>query len=496
MVKKVSYETLFFAICFIMLFLFFAYVHPLIPYDGDDWANLSMMRVAYPRWGIWNPIKILPETAMPLIGYISAYLFNPIVNDYITSITLCASIFFSALITLYLYFFYRFLKSIYELPNNVGIFITLLFLLINFLIFKSDKFNNMYMFYSVNLTCYFHYVLPALLNSILVLYLLKFKNLLKEKGILKNSLIIIGIYLSIFSNVFHSIMLITYIFIELLFGFINDKNIRSIKINELKIYIKENADWVLIITIWLLSLFFEANGGRATQIGHSIFELPKWQTLMALGTLLKQASKGFIAILIVGVLIALVIYIKTKNKTADDDIYETMTLKSLLCLLITVVYVVLISAKASPGYIAVTHVAFSFLFYLFILLFNAIAYIFKKYPKAVIVLPLVCFIIAIQTLNTDKHFRESNMRNIAPYKCVLIDNYLIEQVVEADKNGKKEMVLIVPKGDNRDNWPHPKYMGGNISRTLYAHGVISQDMKITIKPDENINKKFHLGYFK
>lgn len=61
---------------------------------------------------------------------------------------------------------------------------------------------------------------------------------------------------------------------------------------------------------------------------------------------------------------------------------------------------------------------------------------------------------------------------------------------------KKEMVLIVPKGDNRDNWPHPKYMGGNISRTLYAHGVISQDMKITIKPDENINKKFHLGYFK
>lgn len=44
MVKKVSYETLFFAICFIMLFLFFAYVHPLIPYDGDDWANLSMMR--------------------------------------------------------------------------------------------------------------------------------------------------------------------------------------------------------------------------------------------------------------------------------------------------------------------------------------------------------------------------------------------------------------------------------------------------------------------
>lgn len=496
MVKKVNYEIVFFSVCFIMMFIFFAFIHPLVPYDGDDWMNLSMMRGAYPKWGIWNPIKILPETVMPLFGYISAYFFNPIVNDYITSITLCASLFFSAVITVYFYFFYRFLKSIYELSCSEGLFITLLFALGHFLIFKSNKFNNTYMFYSANLTCYFHYILPALSNSILVLYLLRFKSLLKDKSILKNSLIVLGIYLSIFSNVFHSIILITYIFIELLFGFINDKNIRATNINELKIYIKENAAWVLIIAAWLLSLLFEANGGRATQIGHSIFELPIWKTLVALGSLLKQASKEFIVILITGVFGALAIYIKTKNKTANDDIYKTITLKSLLCLFIAFVYIVLISAKAAPDYIATTHVAFSFLFFLFIILFIAIAYAFKKYPKAVIVLPLICFIVVIQTLNTDKHFKESNMRNIAPYKCVTVDNYLIKQIVEADKSGKKEMVLIVPKGDNRDNWPHPKYMGGNISRTLYAHGVISQDMKITIKPDENINKKFHLGYFK
>ena len=88
------------------------------------------------------------------------------------------------------------------------------------------------------------------------------------------------------------------------------------------------------------------------------------------------------------------------------------------------------------------------------------------------------------------------MRNIAPYKCVNVDNDLINQIVTADKNGKTEMQLVVPKGDNRDNWPHPKYMGGNISRTLYSHGIISKNIKITVKPDENMNRNYHLGYFK
>lgn len=99
-------------------------------------------------------------------------------------------------------------------------------------------------------------------------------------------------------------------------------------------------------------------------------------------------------------------------------------------------------------------------------------------------------------MNSDKHFRESNIRNIAPYKCVQIDNFLIDQIVKADKEGKEKMELIVPKTDYKYNWPHPTYMGANISRTLYAHGIISKNIKITIKPDANINKKYNLGYFK
>lgn len=56
------------------------------------------------------------------------------------------------------------------------------------------------------------------------------------------------------------------------------------------------------------------------------------------------------------------------------------------------------------------------------------------------------------------------------------------------------MVLVVPKGNRYDNWPHPGYMDPNISRTLFIHGIISQMMDISIKPDERMNIKYKLDY--
>ena len=62
--------------------------------------------------------------------------------------------------------------------------------------------------------------------------------------------------------------------------------------------------------------------------------------------------------------------------------------------------------------------------------------------------------------------------------------------------GMEEMILVVPKGDDRDNWLHPIYMGNNFSKTLFMHGIITQGMKITVKPDVNVNLKYHLNYLK
>lgn len=493
-IKNSKLNVLFFSICFLFFFIFFAMVYPLVPYDGDDWAFLSFTRPAYPIWGSWNPIKILPETLMPFCGYLSAYIFNPVIGDYITSITISSALIVSLFITIYFYCFYKLISFNCQLSNFNSLSLTSILIFLHFIIFKSNQFDNIYMFYSGNLICYFHYLIPAILNSILVLFFLRFKNFLEDVKIFKNALLLFLIYLSIFSNIFHSIILVTCISTELLFMFFKNINSNSVTIKNLKTYLIKNISWVFIVSLWFISLLFEANGGRAHLIGYSTLDLPIHETLTFLNNLFKQISKHFFIIAIVSVLSAFITYKINKTKIEIDYFYKNTTIKCLLSFIITLIYIILVSAKANPSYINRADVSFSFLFYLFIIIFISLTYIFQKYYKAIIFLPIFCFIIATIAFNTDKHFRESNSRNIPSSKCIIIDNLFIQQIVNADSEGKNKIELDVPKGDNIDNWPHPYSMGSSISKTLYVHGLISRNMIITVKPNENINKSYNLGY--
>lgn len=494
MVKKYI-ELVFFAASLVGFYIFFSYVHPLIPYDFDDWRYLSYFRQAWPIWGSWNPTRILPETIMPLCGYLAAYVFRPLLGDYITSITVCSALIISAMIVVYLYSFYQLINKKFKMPFVGNLLITLIFLLVHFLIFASNVYNNTHLFFANDLTCYYFYVLPWLINAVLVLYLLKFDNFLVEVDIKKNGVLLLAFYLAIFSNIFHSVILIALIFVQLIIYYLKESNGNFCIYESTKSFVLKYLSWFVVILIWLISLFFEANGGRSNHIGYSLFALPIKDTLFYLGKLLKQSSRIFSVMLFVVFCSSGAIYWKNKVKCVTEDIFRDIVIKCFNCFLLVLLYVILISAKVGGTYIGSTKIAVSFLFYMLLLLLFSVAYIFHKYPRMISLLPSVCFILTVSTLSSNTHFRESYYGSIAPYKCILIDKDLINQIVEADKRGKTKMVLVVPKGDNkRANWPHPLYMGKEISKTLYAHGIISQNIEIAIKPDVNMNLKYRLGY--
>lgn len=150
-------------------------------------------------------------------------------------------------------------------------------------------------------------------------------------------------------------------------------------------------------------------------------------------------------------------------------------------------------AKASPGYIGRSDTCFGILFYVLLIAFVSLAYIWKNHPRLSYGAYMALFFALCMSMNNFKNYRESTMGNNAPKDCVAVDNFIIEQVVSAVNRGEKEMVLIVPKGDNRDNWPHPKYMGAAVSRTLYTHGIINRQITIKIKPDVSVNKKYNIS---
>ena len=68
----------------------------------------------------------------------------------------------------------------------------------------------------------------------------------------------------------------------------------------------------------------------------------------------------------------------------------------------------------------------------------------------------------------------------------------MSQIISADQAGANEMTLYVPKAASKNNWPHAMFMGARISQTMYRHGLIQRQIKITVQPDINMNKKYNL----
>ena len=478
---------------FLVMYLFFTTGNMLVPYDGDDWSNLSSMRNAIPMPNGWNPIKILPETLFPITGFFAAYVVNPILGDYIQSISIASACVLSFIIAVYVLLFRRWLIQVWNVSSETSYAFSFLFLLFHFLVFKGKAGANPFLLGSINLTCIFHYLIPALWNACLVLYFWQYRitGALRFSGDLrKRSFLYIAIYLAIFSNILSSIILSSYVGACLAKKFIQQR-IRTKQ--AFFVYLNENRFFVIILVVWLISLFLEANGGRSRAIGASIAHLPLYETGMVFIGVFKHINKYFAGTFIF-VIAAVGIYCyKSKNLLQKKVLRNEMSIL-LFALLGTGAYLLLVCAKAGAGYVGRSDVIICLFFWILLSMFSGGAYIAAGWNRMTLLLPFLLLFFTVQAIysSRDTYYAEITMGRIDPAICCQIDKDLINQIITAEQEGKTEMILVVPKGDNRDNWPHPMYMGGNISKTLHRHGIIRYPISIKIQPDTSMNAKYHI----
>ncbi len=478
----------FFGCIFFALLAFFTEAHMLVPYDGDDWANLSGFRAAVPKVGAWNPIKILPEDSFPIIGYVAAYFIMPFTKDYIFSIALASAILVSGIICCYVFLFSKILERKFHLKSYEIYALTFAFFLLHFLIFRSSETGSQYLFGSANLTCFYHYNIPGLLSLCLVEYFLAYglpKRLPLEKGMGYCALLIFVIYLAIFSNVLENMSLAAFLFVYVLFTYKG----KLFKPSNWKSICMENSFLLAIMVVWLISLGFEMTGGRAHSIGASFLQLPLKRTIMAAWSTLKGTNKIFLLLLASSLGFSAFCWLRGKWNEETEKLGRIVGLL-LLSSVFSFIYLVLVCAKASAGYIASAHVMLGACGLLIMAAVCTAALFLKKYPKAFLLAPILLLVIAVDVMKGG--YAESTMGRVLPSACYLVDHDLVNQVVQADKAHQKKMVLHVPKGDNRDNWPHPMYMGKSFSRTLCHHGIITAPIEITIQPDVSMNEKYNL----
>jgi len=477
-------KSFFFLFIFISVAVFFTVIHPVTIISGDDWGNLSFGRPAYPQWHGFNPIKVVPEVSFPLFGNIASSIVMPIGFNFLESIAYLTAILISVLIVVFLHQLYMVFRENVSYSPYVSFVLVSFYYLCMFGMFRKLNNNNSpYMLWEQNLTCYYHYIVPALINGAFSLYLIR-----KGKSLaftllnnqVKTGVLVLIAYLCIFSNIFASI------FLAVLCGVVLILNLLNTRFN-FKASIKTYPLHAFTLALWAVSAIFEMNGGRADRMAKNHLDISG--TINSLTSLLKLTQLSFFIVLVIGVAIGAIYFIRKTNDIQQSKgryIYWVSAFSGF----ITLIGLILICAKASPGYATRPAAMWGLFMYLIVASGVGLGYMLTRFRWINYIVPIVVLCLVNKTTDQGHSLRESHNGNVSFAIANAIGQNIINQVVEAVNANERSMTLYVPKGDNKDNWPFPITRGKAISETLKSNGIINRNIEIKINPDRELNKKF------
>jgi hypothetical protein len=477
---------------FFFLALFFVKLHPMIIFDTDDWLYIYYQRRALPLWGNWNPARVFPEVLMSFFSLVGTSLFYPGIGSYIDALTLTHGLVVSAFILTYVLEFVLLIRERFHAGTERSIVIGCLFLLFHFLIFRKFYSDNGHLFFSSNVTCYYYYLLPNVFNCTLVMHFMR-KDVVKEwwkpTDLIRKGITVLMVYFAIFSNLFSSVILTAYVGTMLLWELVSKCRAHSFK---LITYIRENSVRLIVVLAWLISQIFEMNGGRADSVGggsllSGIVSAAKflWQWIYKI-----NYAFAFFA-LAVFVLYVIAVVQNRKNKTEQTYLPEIS--KLFLALALTAMYLILLCAKVSSGYIQRYDEFLAFAFWGLLILGICMNYVLEQYKNLMMLVPLLIVILVCETNTSGNTFKDVNFAGLPHEVCAAIDEDIVNQFMEADRSGATEFTLYVPDFGSSDNWPIATYAGERFSEALYKHGVISKYIYVTeVVPSTEKNEQFHL----
>ena len=481
---------------FAFMLIWFTHVHPFVLLTGDDWLYIAKPRAAIPWISAWNPSRILPEILMPACGNIAVFVLYPIVKDYVFSFTLVFAITASLFVALYIYAFYRFIRCKIQTTNAVSGLVAVAFFLTHFLVMRSSVAGNKYLFGNTSPTNLYYYIIPTLLNGTLVFYFEMIEA--EDRSIaldcsVRTGLMLIVLFLAIFSNMYSSVVLAVYAGVKLLCIVL--KRIANGSKLSRHLY-KGTARYLIVLGMWLVSIVMEFFGGRSRAIRgqNGSFRLAK--TAMAFIQTATAVKKSFVLASVL-LLLAIVILLRIRRKKCADNVDRNIaaTLLAMLpCGILTAMYMVLLSAIVAPSYIRTSKVWIAILFFFLSAIVTGCAYIVKRFPKLAVALPLMVLILGTMIDTPDMTFGDGTYANLDASVCMAIDNYMIDAIIRADAEGKTEVTVDVPVNQDRDdNWPLPAYMGNRLSYVTYLHRLTSRRIEVTFRPDPEVNKRFSLN---
>ncbi|MDY3578584.1 hypothetical protein RCP77_07815 [Enterobacter kobei] len=479
--KETHLKWVLFTFVFAVVAVFFTAIHPVTIISGDEWINLSSGRQAYPQWGGFNPIKVVPEVAFPLFGNIASSVVMPLGFTFLEAIAYLTAVLVALLVAAFLHQFYQLMRQTVGLSTYISSVLVIFYLLCLFGLFRTLNNNNSpYLLWEQNLTCYYHYVLPTLINGTVSLYMLRvsteLKHLFYEKPVFSGSLIL-AIYLCVFSNIFASVILAVMCGVVLLIDFIRNRfNIVST--------IKALPFHCIALLMWIISALFKMNGGRADNMAKEHLDISG--SVNALISLFKLTELTFFCVLSVGIICGIFFLFFRMSDASKARNFLVLIASGA----ITTLALILICAKASANYAYRPVAMWGTFMYLIVASSVGLGYLMERVKAVHYIAPIVLLCLVNKATDQYHSLRESHNGNVPFSVANAIGQDMINQVVNAVHSNQRTMILHVPKGGGYGNWPFPTTRGRQISETLKSNGLIPRIIEIKIQPDREMNAKY------
>jgi hypothetical protein len=479
MMKDKTLNHLFFFIGFLALVFYYGLIHPLVPFDTDDWMNMTISRPLYPSLHCWNPTKVFPERLEPAVAMIAARFIAPVIGDYVNALILANAVVLSFFITIYLFLVQRLLTDRFHLSLPSSFCFIVFFAILHFLALKTKVKDNDYLWYAEDCNCYYHYIISNLLNASLVLWLMRHDAPLKIKG-WRFIVLVIATYFALCSNLYSTIILISYAGASLLFDLIVCKKKED---RWLVTYVHQHAYFLIVLLLWLVVQLIEVNGNRANAYGHVNDSLIEY-LLLTIRCLFKvRFNIGVIAFLMLALLGAKILYtLSGHHRILHIGKRPTVIL---LAAILSLTYLILLSAKVKPENILKGQIIFSWVFYILLLSIFGLSYLGSKIKSIRWLVPFAIILVAYNNRDVRTEFLGVQcLWGTNEYECIYTNRDIINQVRYAEALGQNSVVIYVPKFDLKDNWPLAFDCGFAVGKTLRKHNVVRRHLKTSFELDE------------
>ena len=460
-----------------VLLLFFATICPLVPYDADGWIYIGNLRIPWPHRNTMSPARVLPESLMPLCGYISGYLVYPFLGDYLSSIALTSAVIISGFILVMCICFLWFVHRRFKVSINMSLLYEVLFLIFFWAIFRNRG-NSRYMFYADNMCCVFFYTISGIVNAIAVLWMMSyedFQEAFTKFSSLKKSLFVTLIYFTAFSNIYHSETLAIYCGVILLNGIL--KMVKE-KAFSLKEYAKKYWLYLSILLLWFVAAFLEMTGDRAGMVSSgSAFSIET--PLRQLYAMLQAIADPFMVVFVLA--LVWILYCSLRKKGKEGNMYFSVLVNTA----ILTIYLILLGAIIP--YVSRIEASWNLWFYVILITMMGIISFVARFEHLKVFLIPALFISFVATIYPDGRFLMSNLDHSDYETCVNVGNYMIDQIVEADNRGETYVEVHAPiYTDEKLEWAYEGNFAQNVANALYNHGIIRNKIEVNTISDPNL----------